>query len=78
MIDSTGAELPIKLLGPEAPEVLDGERPEVEHVVPGESISLLQQHHFGAQKPKLDGCPQTTWPSTNDQTLGVREEQIKL
>lgn len=55
MIDSTGTEFPIELLGPEAPEVLDGEGPEVQHIVPGESVSLLQQHHFGSQESQLDG-----------------------
>lgn len=56
MIDSTGAELSIELLGSEAPEVLDGEGPEVQHVVPGEGISLLQQHHLGTEERELDGC----------------------
>ena len=50
MIDGAGAELPVELLGPQAPEVLDGEGPEVEHVVPGEGVSLLQQHHFGPEE----------------------------
>lgn len=56
MIDSTSTEFSIELLGPEAPEVLDGEGPEVQHIVPGEGISLLQQHHFGPQESQLDGC----------------------
>lgn len=56
MINSTGTELPIELLGPEAPEVLNGEGPEVQHIVPGEGISLLQQYHFGPQESQLDGC----------------------
>ncbi len=56
MIDSTSTEFPIKLLGPEAPEVLDSEGPEVQHIVPRESVSLLQQHHFGPQESQLDGC----------------------
>jgi len=56
MIDSTGAELPVELLGPEAPEVLDGEGPEVQHIVPREGVSLLQQHHFGPEETQLDGC----------------------
>lgn len=34
MIDRTGTELSVELLGPEAPEVLDGEGPEVQHIVP--------------------------------------------
>lgn len=55
MIDSTSAELPIKLFGPKAPEVLDGEGPKVQHVVPWEGISLLQQHHFGPQESQFDG-----------------------
>lgn len=46
MVDSTGTELSVELLGPEAPEVLDGEGPEVQHIVPREGVSLLQQHHF--------------------------------
>lgn len=56
MIDSTSTELSIELLGPEAPEVRDGEGPQVQHIVPGEGISLLQQHHFGSQESKLDRC----------------------
>lgn len=56
MIDSTSTELPVKLLGPKAPEVLDSEGPEVQHIVPGESISFLQQHNFGPQESQLDGC----------------------
>lgn len=56
MIDSTSTELPIELLGPEAPEVLDGEGPEVQHIISGESISLLQNHNFGPQKSQFNGC----------------------
>ncbi len=56
MIDSTSTELSIELLGPEAPEVLDGEGPEVQHIVPGEGVSLLQKNHFGPQESQLDGC----------------------
>lgn len=56
MIDSSSTELSIELLGPEAPEVVDGEGPEVKYIVPGESISLLQQNHFGPEKGQLDGC----------------------
>lgn len=55
MIDSTSAEFPIELFGPEAPEVLDGEGPKVQHVVPGEGVPLLQKHHFGSQESQVDG-----------------------
>ena len=70
MIDGAGAELPVELLGPQAPQVLDGEGPEVEHVVPGEGVPLLQQDHLGPQEAQLDGRPQTAWPRADDQTLG--------
>lgn len=55
MIDSTGAELPVEFFGPEAPEVLDGEGPKVQHVVSGEGVPLLQKHHSGSQKSQFDG-----------------------
>lgn len=70
MINGTGTKLPVELLGPEAPEVLDSEGPEVEHVVPREGIPLLQQNHLGPQEAQLDGRPQATWPSPDNQTLG--------
>ena len=70
MIDSASAELPIELLGPQAPEVLDGEGPEMEHVVPGEDVSLLQQHYLGPQEAQLYGRTQAAGPRTDDQTLG--------
>lgn len=69
VVDGTGAELPVELFGPQASEVLDGEGPEVQHVVPGEGISLLQQHHLGPEQSQFDGCAQAAWSSTNDQTL---------
>lgn len=56
MIYRSSAEFPIEFLGSKAPEVLDREGPEVQHIVPGEGISLLQQHHFGSQESQLDGC----------------------
>lgn len=55
MIDSTSAELPVEFLSPEAPEVLDGEGPQVQHVVPREGVPLLQEHHFCPEETELDG-----------------------
>ena len=72
VVNGSSTELSVELLGPEAPEVMDGERPEVEDVVPGEGIPLLQQHHSGPQEPQLYCCTQTTWPRPNDHTLGER------
>lgn len=34
MINSTSTEFSIEFLGTKAPEVLDGEGPEVQHIVP--------------------------------------------
>lgn len=73
MINSTSAELPVELLGTEAPEVLDRKGPEVQHVVPREGIPLLQQHHFGPQESQLDGCAQAARSSTDDETLDTDE-----
>ena len=79
MVDGACAELAVELLGPEAPEVMNGVGPEVEHVVPGESVSLLNHHHFAAQQGQLDGCPQTTRTPTNDQTLEkVKETKARI
>ena len=36
VVDGSRAELPVELLGPQTPEVMDGEGPQVQHVVPGE------------------------------------------
>lgn len=69
VVDGTGAELPVELFGPQAPEVLDGEGPEVQHVVPGEGISLLQQHHLGPEQSQFDGRAQAAWSGTDDETL---------
>lgn len=66
MINSTRTELSVELLGTEAPEVLDCKGPEVQHIVPWEGVSLLQQDHFGPQESQFDGCAQAAWSSTND------------
>ena len=71
MINCTSTEFSIELLGTKAPEVLDGEWPEMKHIVPWEGISLLKQHHFGPQESQFDGCTQAAWSSTNDQTLST-------
>lgn len=70
VVNGSSTELAVELLGPEAPEVVDGERPEVKDVVPGEGISLLQHHHSGPQEPQLYCCTQTTRPRPDDHTLG--------
>lgn len=49
MVDGASAELAVELFGSKSPEVMNGVGPEVEHVIPGEGVSLLNHHHFTAQ-----------------------------
>ena len=69
MVYGPGAEFAIELFGPEAPQVMNGVRPEVQHVVPGEGVSLFDHHHFGTHQSELDGCPQAAGAASDDQTL---------
>ncbi len=69
MVDGAGTELSIELLGSQAPEVMYGEGPQVEHIVPREGVSLLNHHHLTAQQSQLNGCAKTTGTTANDQTL---------
>lgn len=78
MVDGTGAELPVELLGPQTSEVLDGEGPEVQHVVPGEGVSLLQQDHLGPQQSQFDGRAEATWSGTDDQTLETKRHFMQM
>lgn len=50
MVYGSGAELAVELLSAEVPEVVDGVRPKMENVVPGERVPLLDHHHFGAEE----------------------------
>lgn len=69
VVNGAGAELPVELFGTEAPQVMDGEGPQVEHIVPGERVPLLQQHHPSSHEAQLYCCPQTAGPSPDDHTL---------
>lgn len=69
MIYGAGTKFSIELFCAKAPQILNSERPKVEDIVAGESISLLQQHHLGSQKAKFYSRAQATWSCSNDQTL---------
>lgn len=69
VVQGSRAELSVELLGSEAAEVADGVGPQVEHIVPGERLPLLQQHHLSPQQGQFDGRPQPTWPGAQNQTL---------
>lgn len=84
MVDGTSTELAVEFLGPESPEVMNCVGPQMEHVVPGEGVPLFNHHHLAAQQTQLNGCPQSTWTPTDDQTLRsvtektlMRWEEIK-
>lgn len=69
MVYGSCTEFAIEFFGAEAPEVVDSEGPEVQHVVAGEGISLLYHHHLGSQEGQVDGCAKATGSSPNYQTL---------
>lgn len=47
VVYGSSTEFPVKLLGPEAPQVMNSKGPKMKHVVSGEGVSLLQHHNFG-------------------------------
>lgn len=69
VVYGAGTELAVELFGSKAPEVMDGEGPEVQHIVPGEGVPLLDHHDLTAQQGQFNGRPQTTRTSADDQTL---------
>lgn len=69
MVYRSCTEFSIELLGAKSTQVLNGERPKVEDIVAGKSISLLQQYHLGSQKSKLYSRAQPTRACSNNQTL---------
>ena len=72
VVQRAAAEFPIELLGSKAAQVVDGVGPQVQHVVPGERLALLQHHHLGPQKRQLYGCSQSTGARSQHQTLWER------
>lgn len=74
VVERAGTELAVELLGSEASEVMDGKGPKMQHIVPGESVSLLNHHNLAAQQGELNGCSQATRTPSDDQTLhGVKK-----
>lgn len=76
VIQRPSAEFAVELLGSEPAEVTNGEGPQVENIVPGEGLSLLQHHHLSPQQGQLDGRSQPTWPSTQHKTLRERGRKL--
>lgn len=55
MVDGARTELSVELFSPEAPQVVDGEGPQVKNIVSGEAVSLLNHNHLTTQQSQLDG-----------------------
>lgn len=66
VINRSCTELPVEFLCSQSPEVMDGEGPEMQHIVPWESVPLLHDHNLGSQEGKLYGSPQATGATSNN------------
>lgn len=69
VVDGPSTELAVELLGTQTSQVMYGERPEVQDVVAGEGVSLLNDDHLSSQQGQINGCAETTGAGSNDETL---------
>lgn len=69
VVDGSSTELAVEFLGTQTSEIVYGEGPEMQDVVSGEGISLLNNNYLGSQQGQVDGCAETTGASSNDETL---------
>ena len=65
MVDGSGAELAVELLGAQATQVRDVVGPQMQDVVPREPVSLLDHDHSSAEQLRLDGGPEPARPRTD-------------
>lgn len=49
MVDSSGTELAIELFGTQTSKIMYGEGPEMQDIVAGKGISLLNDDNLGSQ-----------------------------
>lgn len=75
VVNGASAELSVELFGAEAAQVVYGERPQVEHVVAGEGVPLLDHDHLAAQQGQLDGGAQAAGSAADDQTLHQQQKK---
>lgn len=57
---------------------MNGERPQVKHVVTGKCVSLLQHNHPSSHEAQLNCCPETTWPRPYDHTLANQRQRTSV
>lgn len=77
VVNGSSTKFAIKLFGAEASQVMNGVGPEVQYVVPGEGVPLLDHHHPGAHQSELDGGAQAAGASSDDEAL-KREGEISV
>lgn len=78
VVDGACTELSIEFFGSKASEVMDGEGPEVQHVIPGKGVSFFDHHYFAAQQGQLNGGPQAAGAAADDQTLNGAKEADEI
>lgn len=49
VIDGSSTELAVEFLGTQTSKIMYGEGPEMQDIVSGEGVSLLDNDHFGSQ-----------------------------
>lgn len=76
MVYGSCTEFAVELFGAKAPQVMDGEWPEMQHIIAGEGIPLLYDHHLGSQEGQVDGCTKATRSSPNYQTLQNNQHTV--
>lgn len=69
MVDCSCTKFAIKLLGTEFLQIMDGVGPQVQHIVPGETVPFLNEDHLGSQEGQLDGRAETAGSTPDDQAL---------
>lgn len=69
VIQGASAETAIEFLGSKCPQVLDSERPKVQHIVSGKDLSFLYHHHVCSKESQFNSWAETTGPCPNDQAL---------
>lgn len=67
MVNGSRTELPVELLGSELLQVLDGEGPKMEDIVPRERLSLLNDDHLGSKQHAVYGQTQPSRTCSYDE-----------
>jgi hypothetical protein len=76
MVHGSGAKFGEKYFDPEKLEVLNDEGPEVEDVVAGKVVPLLDDQRTPAQQLTLDGGPKTAWPAAHNASLFKAKSRV--